>query len=42
LAAAVRAYRNVWPRVDAVVAAASLDRSCREVGDESPGTFGGC
>jgi len=34
LAAAVRAYRNVWPRVDAVVAAASLDRSCREVGDE--------
>ena len=36
LAAAVRAYRNAWPRVDAVVAAASLDRSCREVGDESP------
>ena len=36
LAAAVRAYRTAWPRVDAVVAAASLDRFCREVGDESP------
>lgn len=36
LPAAVRAYRNAWTRVDAVVAAASLDRSCRDVGDESP------
>ena len=33
VATAVRAYRGTWTRTDAVVAAASLDDSCREVGD---------
>src|SRR5664279_5145785 len=37
LPAAVRAYRNAWTRVDAVVAAASLDRSCRDVRRRVPG-----
>jgi uncharacterized damage-inducible protein DinB len=37
LAAAVETYRRSWPRVDAVVAAAtSLDERCRAVGDEGP------
>ena len=37
LAAAVDAYRAIWVRVDAVVAAAaSLDEVCRRVGDETP------
>jgi uncharacterized damage-inducible protein DinB len=36
LAAAVAVYRTTWTDVDAVVAAASLDQSCRDVGDEAP------
>jgi uncharacterized damage-inducible protein DinB len=35
VATAVLAYRGTWTRTDAVVAAASLDDSCREVGDEA-------
>ena len=31
----IDAYRATWARVDAVVSAASLDDTCREVGDES-------
>jgi hypothetical protein len=34
--AAVDGYRATWIRVDAVVAAASLDAECRNVGDEGP------
>ena len=33
---AVDAYRATWVRVDAIIAAASLDDWCREVGDASP------
>jgi uncharacterized damage-inducible protein DinB len=36
LASAVNAYRDTWRRVDAIVAAASLDDPCRNVGDERP------
>jgi len=36
LAGAIEAYQETWARVDAVVGAASLDESCREVGDEAP------
>ena len=36
LAGAIDAYQDTWARVDAVVGAASLDESCREVGDEAP------
>jgi uncharacterized damage-inducible protein DinB len=36
LTSAVAAYRNNWRRVDAIVAAASLDDQCRNVGDEAP------
>jgi uncharacterized damage-inducible protein DinB len=36
VAAAVDVYRATWVRVDAVVAAASLDEVCRRVGDEAP------
>jgi hypothetical protein len=35
VAAAVDSYRATWVRVDAVVAAASLDDECRQVGDEA-------
>ena len=34
--AAVETYRRTWSRVDAVVATASLDDWCREVGDDTP------
>jgi uncharacterized damage-inducible protein DinB len=34
--AALAAYRATWARVDAVVAAASLDEVCRQVGDAAP------
>ncbi len=36
LAAAVDVYRQMWPQVDAIVAASSLDTLCADVGDESP------
>jgi uncharacterized damage-inducible protein DinB len=37
LAAAVEAYRATWTRTDAIVSsAASLDETCRDVGDEAP------
>jgi uncharacterized damage-inducible protein DinB len=36
VAAAIDAYRQTWRRVDAVVATASLDESCRNVGQETP------
>jgi uncharacterized damage-inducible protein DinB len=37
VAAAVDAYRDMWPRTDAIVAASpSFDERCREVGDEAP------
>ena len=36
LASAAAAYRDTWTRVDAVVAAASLDESCHEFGDGPP------
>jgi uncharacterized damage-inducible protein DinB len=36
VAAAVDVYRATWVRVDAVVAASSLDELCRDVGDEAP------
>jgi uncharacterized damage-inducible protein DinB len=36
LATAVDTYRAISVRVDAVVAAASLEESCRDVGDEAP------
>ncbi len=31
---AIAAYRHTWARVDAIVAAASLDDLCRGLGDE--------
>jgi hypothetical protein len=36
LEAAIERYRAMWPRVDAIVAAADLDDLCRDTGDESP------
>ncbi|MGP0031049.1 MAG: DinB family protein [Acidimicrobiales bacterium] len=33
---AIGRYQETWRRVDAVVAAASLDATCRDVGDEAP------
>jgi hypothetical protein len=36
VAGAVEQYRDTWARVDAIVADASLDDLCRDVGDESP------
>ena len=36
LAAAIDAYRAAWARVDAIVAAASLDDWCRDVGTAPP------
>ena len=36
LAAAVKSYRETWDRVDAVVAMASLEESCRDPGDAPP------
>jgi uncharacterized damage-inducible protein DinB len=37
ISSAVAAYQQMWPTVDAVVAAAvNLDESCRDVGDEAP------
>lgn len=36
LAAAVESYRETWDRVDAVVAVASLEESCRDPGDAPP------
>jgi len=35
LTSAVAAYRDTWNRVDTIVAAAALDDSCRDVGDET-------
>lgn len=34
--AADAAYRDGWVRVDAIVAGADLDQTCRDVGDETP------
>jgi uncharacterized damage-inducible protein DinB len=36
LRAAVQAYRDTWPRVDAVIAASSLDTMCRQFDDSAP------
>jgi hypothetical protein len=36
LTSAVAAYQDTWNRVDAIVAAAALDESCRNVGDDAP------
>jgi hypothetical protein len=36
VASAVGAYRSTWVRVDAIVAAASLDDWCRDVGADPP------
>ena len=36
VAAAADVYRATWARVDAIVAGASLDDVCADVGDESP------
>jgi uncharacterized damage-inducible protein DinB len=36
VAAAVDLYRETWTRVDTVIAGASLDQSCRDVGQEAP------
>jgi hypothetical protein len=36
VAGAVEQYRDTWARVDAIVADASLDDLCRDVGDDSP------
>ncbi len=36
VAGAIDAYRDTWTRTDAVVASASLDDSCRGLGDEPP------
>jgi hypothetical protein len=36
LASVVAAYRDTWRRVDAIVATASLDERCRNVGDDTP------
>lgn len=36
LAAAVELYRHTWAQVDAVVATASLEESCRNPGDAPP------
>jgi uncharacterized damage-inducible protein DinB len=36
LAAAVAAYRTIWARTDAIVAASNLDEPCKTVGDEAP------
>jgi hypothetical protein len=36
VADAIREYRATWSRVDTIVASASLDDRCRDVGDESP------
>ena len=36
LESAIAAYRDAWGRVDAIVAAAPLEESCRNVGDAAP------
>lgn len=36
LVTAIAAYRETWARVDAIIAAASLDESCRVVGTDAP------
>jgi hypothetical protein len=36
LRAALEAYRDTWPRVDAVIAASSLDTMCRPFDDTAP------
>lgn len=36
VAGAVAAYRRMWSRTDAVVAASALGALCRDVGDEAP------
>ncbi len=36
VAAALDTYRATWPRIDAIVAAASLDDLCRATGDDVP------
>jgi Protein of unknown function (DUF664) len=36
IGAAIAAYRATWPVVDAIVAGASLDDVCAQVGDETP------
>jgi hypothetical protein len=36
LPAAVEAYRDTWPRVDAVIAVSSLDTMCRQFDDSAP------
>jgi hypothetical protein len=36
LTSAIVAYRDTWTRVDAIVAVASLDEPCRDVGDQAP------
>jgi hypothetical protein len=35
LTSAIAAYRDTWSHVDAIVAAAALDDSCRDVGDDA-------
>ena len=36
MADAISVYRATWPRVDAIVAGADFEDSCREVGNEAP------
>jgi hypothetical protein len=36
VAGAISVYRATWPRVDAIVAAAAFEDSCRQVGTEAP------